>query len=314
MDHDLPVFPRFKPLELSDRALLHPLLWGFQPRTSELTFTNLFIWRNHFGFEWSLLDDRLVVVASSPEGNPGGAWALPPVGPAPRAGIARAVLERLREERGPAAAQIRRADRDLIEELGALPGFAVSPGRDDFDYVYLSRDLIELSGSRYHGKRNHIARFVEAHDYRYEPLETGHVPGCLETAEVWCALKRCEDDLDLLGEHETVKEALTHFTALGLSGGVILVGGEIKAFALGELLNDRTAVIHVEKADPRVQGLYPVINRDFCRRRWAGTTYVNREQDLGDPGLRRAKMSYHPDHLEEKFVVSPEPHPAGHRP
>lgn len=299
-----PLFPRFKPLEISDREFLHPRLWDFQPRTSELTFTNLFVWRNHYGFEWSVLDERLVIVAASPESPPRNVWALPPVGAAPRADAARRLLERLGEAHGPAAARIRRADRILAEELQPRPEFSISPARDDYDYVYLSRDLIELAGSRYHGKRNHIAQFIKAHDFTYEPFDAGHVPECLRLTEAWCAFKRCEDDLDLIGEHEAVQDALSHFTALGVSGGVIRVGGEIKAFTLGELLNARTAVIHVEKADPEIRGLYPVINREFCRRRWAGTPAVNREQDLGEPGLRKAKLSYHPDHLEEKFVIS----------
>jgi len=304
MSAGFPLFPRFKPLEISDREFLRSRLWDFQPRTSELTFTNLFIWRKYYGFEWSVLDDRLAVIAASPEGGPRRGWALPPVGAQPRAETAKRLLESLAERGGPAAAQIQRADRLLAEELQSRPEFSISPARDDYDYVYLTRDLIELAGSRYHGKRNHIARFTAAYDYRYEPFDAGHVPECLELAEAWCAFKRCEDDLDLIGEHDAVKEALSHFTALGVSGGVVRVGGKIKAFTLGELLNSRTAVIHIEKADPEIRGLYPVINREFCRRRWAGTEAVNREQDMGEPGLRKAKLSYHPDHLEEKFIIA----------
>ena len=292
-------------MELPDRDFLHPRLWTYQPVISELTFTNLFIWRKYYGFEWSVLDDCLVVVAAAPEYDPvAGAWALPPVGPGPRAEAVRRLFGWLKAERGLASLRIRRADRSLAAELETLPEFAVTPVRDDFDYVYRGRDLIDLAGSRYHAKRNHIARFIEAHSFRYEPLTESHLPGCLELAEAWCTLKRCEDDLGLLGEWNAIKEILGSFTALHVRGGAILVEGRVMAFSLGEPLNSQAAVIHIEKAEPEVQGLYAVINQEFCRRQWASMTFINREQDLGEEGLRRAKLSYTPDHLEEKFDIA----------
>jgi len=299
-----PTFPRFKPIDLADRDFLHPRLWAYQPSTSELTFTNLFIWRKYYGFKWSVLDDCLVVVAAAPEGNPvPDAWALPPVGTGPRADTVLRLLRWLKEERGLATPRIRRADRSLAAELEIRPDFAVSPVRDDFDYVFRSRDLIELAGSRYHAKRNHIHRFTESQAVLYEPLAEPLLPGCLELAEAWCTLKRCEDDLGLMGEWGAIKEILDRFGLLQIQGGVILVEGRIKAFTLGEPLNAQTAVIHIEKADPQVQGLYAVINQEFCRRQWPDLAFINREQDLGEEGLRRAKLSYHPDHFEEKYEI-----------
>ncbi len=244
------------------------------------------------------------MVAAAPEYDPvSGGWALPPIGPGQRADAVRRLLRWLKDERGLKAPRIRRADRSLAAELEIRPEFAVTPARDDFDYVYRSRDLIELAGSRYHAKRNHLARFAESQAFVYEPLAEQHLPGCLELAEAWCAFKRCEDDLGLMGEWNAVKEILSSFSALRVQGAVILVKGRIKAFTLGEPLNARTAVIHIEKADPEIPGLYTVVNQEFCRRQWPAMTFINREQDLGEPGLRRAKMSYHPDHLEEKYDI-----------
>jgi hypothetical protein len=300
-----PEFPNFKAFDITDRDFLQERLWAYQPGTSELTFTNLFIWRKYYGFQWSVLGDYLAFVAAAPEHDPvAGAWALPPVGAGPRADSVRRLLAWLKEERGLTAPRIRRADRSLAVELETRPEFAVSPARDDFDYVFRSQDLIELAGSRYHAKRNHITRFHDAYSFVYEPLGSLHLEGCLELAEAWCTMKRCEDDLGLMGEWEAIKAALGQFSALGLQGGVILVEGKIKAFTLGEPLNAHTAVIHIEKADPEIHGLYAVINQEFCRHRWAGLTYINREQDLGEPGLRRAKLSYHPHHLEEKYEIA----------
>ena len=116
-------------------------------------------------------------------------------------------------------------------------------------------------------------------------------------------MKRCECDLSLLGEWEAITAALANYQALELKGGVILVNDQVRAFSCGELLNKATAVIHLEKADPELRGLYAVINQQFCQQAWADVDFVNREQDLGEPGLRTAKMSYHPHHLVEKFRI-----------
>lgn len=296
----VPKFPEFRPLRLEDREVVHDFLWAYQPETSELTFTNLFIWQAHYGFAWSLDRDWLLVVSLTPEG---GGWALPPLGPPGRAEICRRLLTWLAEEKDAPAPLIHRADRRLVEELPPSREFAAEPQRDHFDYVYRTADLINLAGNKYHSKRNYLHVFERSHQFSYEPLEERHLPACRELAAAWCSLKRCEEDLGLLGEWEAVAAALDHFQVLKLQGGVILVDGRVEAFSLGELLNRETAVIHVEKANPDLRGLYAVINQRFCQHTWAGVPCINREQDLGEPGLRQAKLSYHPHRLVEKFSL-----------
>ncbi len=196
-----------------------------------------------------------------------------------------------------------RADTRLAAELAAEPGFTVEQERDHFDYVYLSQDLIHLAGKHYHAKRNHINSLRNTQPCAYVPLEEQHLTACLELAALWCRLKRCEEDLGLMGEWDAVRAALNNYRALDLTGGVILIEGKVEAFTLGELLNRDTAVVHVEKANPDIRGLYPLINQQFCQHAWANIPYINREQDLGDPGLRQAKLSYHPHRLVEKFRI-----------
>jgi hypothetical protein len=296
----LPGFPLFKPLALEDREIIRNLLWDYQPEISELTFTNLFMWQSHYGYQWSLAGDRLLVVSTA-AGNP--AWALPPVGPPPRADLCRQVLVWLRDEYGVPDPAIERAEPGLAAELDGHPDFVVEPIRDHFDYVYRTDDLIELAGGKYHTQRNHINSFSRFYRYRYEALRPEHLPACLDLCARWCQVKRCDEDLSLMGEWAAIGMALTNFPVLQLQGGVIFIDDRVQAFSCGELLNKDTAVIHLEKADPEFRSLYAVINQQFTRKAWAGVPFINREQDLGAPGLRKAKLSYHPHRLVEKYRI-----------
>jgi len=296
----IPEFPRFKPIELEDRAILQDRINRYQPETSEWTFTNLFIWRWHYRFQWSVYEDWLVVLSTA---GPARTHFYHPIGPAPRLEVARECLRWLREERGEPDPRIERADRRLVEEIRSAADFHIESTRDHFDYLYRSEDLISLSGRRYHGKRNHLHRLRQLYSAEYSALEERHLKPCLELGGRWCELRRCEEDLNLLGEWEAIREALTHYFVLKIQGGVILIKGKVEAFSLGEQLNGETAVIHVEKANPEIPGLYSLMNQQFSERAWSHLPMINREQDLGEPGLRQAKLSYFPDHLVEKFRI-----------
>jgi hypothetical protein len=295
-----PEFPEFKPVELADHDAIQEILDRYQPQTSEWTFTNLFIWRSHYGFEWSLYKDWLLVICTV---KARGLCALQPVGPPSRVEVVRMLLNWLREKKGGENPSIERADSRLISELESAQDFLVEPTRDQFDYVYRTEDLIRLAGRKYHSKKNHINRFLSSYSYTYDILSEKYISNCLDLAETWCQWHRCEEDMSLLDEWEAVREALKNLDALKLQGGVIAIQGKVEAFALGEPLNQQTFVVHIEKANPSIPELYAVINQQCCEKSWPQITYVNREQDLGEPGLRRAKLSYQPDHLEEKFGI-----------
>jgi hypothetical protein len=192
----------------------------------------------------------------------------------------------------------------ITQHLVGHNRFAITPDRDNSDYVYRTEDLINLEGNKYHGKKNHINKFKKNHSYEYSPLTPELVEQCLALEAQWCDIRHCELYPGLAGEERAIYEALTNMNHLDFKGGVILVNGKVEAFALGELLNPETAVIHIEKANPAFEGLYQLINQEFCAHEWAEVPFVNREQDLGEEGLRKAKLSYHPHHLVNKYTVT----------
>ena len=298
---DIPRFPDFKAIRLQDREVITERLQAYQPDTSDLTFTSLFIWRAHYRCWWCVEGDALLLLHSR-RGSP--PFALQPIGPSPRADIVRLLLAWLAREKGVEHPFIGVADGRLAEELAGMPEFVVEPVRDYFDYVYRTADLISLPGRKYHGKRNHISRFLDGNTFAYAAVDKGALAGCLEMADRWCHKRRCDEDMGLTEEREAVLESIRHFEALGLTGGMLLVNGRVEAFSFGELLNRETAVIHVEKANPDIPGLYPLINREFAREAWSATTYINREEDMGEEGLRRAKESYRPVRLVEKYRIT----------
>ena len=296
----IPIFPDFRPIELEDRATFDAIIKKYQPEVSEWTFTNLFIWRGYYGFQWSIYRDWLMVI--SPDAKEG-IYAMEPVGPSPRKEPATALLEWLWRERKAADPRIERADKLLASELKDLDNFTIEEAREHFDYVYLREDLVQLAGNKYRSKRNHINQLFRAYDFSYVDLDVHHIDDCVELQERWCQEKRCEEDLNLLSEWGAVREILAHYSSLDLKGGVITVGSKVMAFTIGELLNDETAVVHIEKADPDIPGLFQVVNQQFCEKAWKDVRYINREQDLGISGLREAKLSYYPDHFVEKFRI-----------
>ena len=280
--------------------MIREFCFGYQPETSELTFTNIFIWREHYKIQWSTLGEFLIVACNAGREQ---CFALPAIGPGPRIEITRKVLQWLRDERGVKDPAIERADQRLADELKSSSEFRVTPTRDHFDYLYRTENLIKLSGNKYHPKKNHLNKFRKTHQFSYEPISREKIPACREVAELWCQARRCNDDLDLIDEANAVKAILENYQQLKVEGGMILIEGKVEAFALGEMLNPETAVIHIEKANPEIPQLFVAINQQFCEHQWSAVPFLNREQDLGDAGLRQAKLSYQPERLIQKFRI-----------
>ncbi|MCI8823444.1 MAG: DUF2156 domain-containing protein [Lachnospiraceae bacterium] len=287
----------FKKPELSDREtiLSHLKNQGF--RGCERTFANIYLWARFYGLVWAELEGT-IVFRSMFDGKYSYTY---PAGDGDR----RAAVERLiREEEGQGyPLQFHGLSRKEYEELEQyFPGqFEISWPRDVEDYVYETEKLIQLSGKKYHGKKNHINQFKAAYpDWSYEPLTDDNVEECFQMALRWREFNGCEGDPEKNKEMCVALNSLRLQKELELQGGVLRAGGEVVAFTMGEPVSEDTFVVHIEKAYADIRGAYPMINQQFLEHEVSRYTYVNREDDTGNEGLRKAKLSYHPAFMVEK--------------
>ena len=281
-----------RPLTLDDNQFVTEYLRRFPPVISELTFTNLFAWRHTRPIRIDECKDSLLVFAETP----GGLVLLGnPVGPVSLAEVFEAYGSRI--------SGAERFPKEKLTDIPLPPGTLVVEDRDNADYVYRREDLATLAGRHFTKKRNHINQCLAAYKCQYEMITEETVSECLAMQDRWCAARDCKTEPGLCGEYRAIVETLQNYRKFPLTGGAIRIDGTIEAFAVGERLNPSTAVWHFEKAMPHFHGLGQLINQWFTRENLAEFTYVNREQDLGIPGLRKAKESYFPDHLVEKVRI-----------
>lgn len=287
----------FRPPELSDREWVLPLLRESGYRGCLYTFGNNYVWRDVYGVKicrfggFYLLQNR--DHADVPR-------FLYPSGH----GDIRALIEALKEYcRSENHTLLMTANKECTERLCEMfPEITAVPDRDGFDYVYEAADLAELKGRKYHSKRNHLNRFYE-NDYRFEEINADNIAYCREVLDRW--LSEADDASgSRLEEAQVVRSSLEVYKELGYYGGVLFVGGIPQAFTFGESAADDTFVVHAEKALGEHQGAYTAVNCEFAKRLAGKYRYINREEDTGAEGLRKAKLSYHPVFLEEKYFIT----------
>lgn len=286
----------FSPITLDDRSwMMNALKKG--PRTAlEYSFTSNFIWREIYQLSAARFEDRVVVMS-----NPDNPSFIFPSGEGPVEPVVRAIYDYV-TERGQKLVfnTLINEDREKLE--AAFPGkFNIIPDRNDYDYIYDAQRLISLSGKKLSSKRNHINRFkATVRDWHYEAITHENIEDARKMSLEWCILAGCRDDESLYDESCAVEQSFKHFFDLNLKGGILYAEGRPIAFSIGEALNEDTFVVHVEKAFHDIQGAYQLINQEFARAEAQGFTWINREDDAGDEGLRKAKLSYYPDFFVEK--------------
>lgn len=291
----------FKRPELEDKELIRHFLQQEHSRNCEMTFANIFLWsRTIYPLKFAVIEDTICFLSET-----AGYAVTFPVGK----GDKKKVIELLKEEwkREGRQLTLRLVTEEQFGQLQEMYGekVEISYNRDIADYVYETEKLIQLSGKKYHGKKNHINRFIANHpEWQYEPITKENVSECIAMAEEWGRRNGCDENKDKQQELSVAIQGLTMLEELELKGGLLRAEGEVIAFTFGGAVSDDTFVVHVEKAYAEIQGAYPMINREFLKAEAAEYTYVNREDDTGAEGLRKAKLSYHPVFLIEKGLVT----------
>lgn len=282
-----PVYPEFKPVGLEDMAVVKAHLDREPSGVCEMNFANIFIWKDSEHPRYTILNGNFCLLLEPDFETP---YFLPPAG---GDRVPETIAACLRH-----APRLSRVPEEFVRRFGA--GFRAEEDPDNFDYIYRAEDLTELKGKKFDGKRNRIRKFESSFRHEYSPLDRKDAPECAELLQRWFEEKRNGDPY-MKAEKVAIVQALASFELLGLKGGVVRVDGRVEAFAFGMRLKDDTVVIPIEIADPAFPGLAQWINREFVRREWPEFKFVNREQDMGIEGLRKAKLSYQPDHLVRKY-------------
>lgn len=291
----------FKPITIKDKEIITSYTLHNNWRDCSFSFANLCCWQFLNDYHYAIIDGMLVIRFYLPEDMT--VYSMP-MGNGP----VKEVIEKLKlqaEETGsPLYLYGMNPETKEILEKDFPTLFEYHINRDYFDYIYLRKDLAELKGKNYQPKRNHVNKFTKEYPYEYVPLALDLIPQCLKLEAEWCIHHGCEEDEGLRNERKAMIYAFRNFEELNIQGGVLRINNRIVAFTYGAPVNEDTFDIIIEKADTDIDGAYSMINREFAAHLPEQYIYVNREEDLGIPGLRQAKLSYHPAILLEKVIAS----------
>ena len=293
---------QWKPIDIEDKELLTSFFTSHPILVSDLTFTNLYLWHYARHISYIILNDCLVIKTQYPDENP---FIFYPIHKNNNLDSKKQTILQIMEScKGKglkfSIPSLSAVDKEELEQLMPNP-FDFIYREDRSDYIYSIPELIELKGKKYHKKKTHLNRFIERYAFGYEALSTHNVNELISTYQAWFGKISDNASEGLRNEYVGIIESLKEFHNLDFQGGILRVEGKIIAFSFGEPLNKDTVVIHIEKADIEYQGAYQAINREFLANAWSAYNLVNREEDLGIEGLRKAKQSYQPLYLQQKF-------------
>lgn len=292
----------FKPVEISDKQWVDPIVMAEDSLSADYNFGNIFMWDSSFHQLIAKFDDRMIVM---PTYGTAPFFAYP-IGSGEIAPAVEAMRAYALDHSFPLV--IRGVTADHIPLLSEVfPGrFDFTEDRSFWDYVYSAEKLSTLAGKKLHGKRNHINRFIEENEWSFEPLTPDRAGECMAMLDDWTARNAEFEGAGLDDEHAAIARGFANFSALGLEGGILRVGGRLAAFTVGEKICSNGFNVHFEKAFADINGAYPMVNREFVRQildRHPEIQYINREDDMGHESLRQAKLSYYPDLMVEKYTA-----------
>ncbi len=290
----------FRQVKLEDKELIDSYIKKQNSKSCSISFANIYLWEPHYKVTFTIVENMLVFRSNGEK-----PYFSFPIG----GGDVKKAIDFMMEYCKEMNLEFKmygvtQEQFHVIEEL--YPGeFQVEYNRDEANYVYETEKLINLSGKKYHGKKNHINKFKRLYpDWQYEDITDENLEECIEMAYGWRKENDCDTNELKRVEFCVSLNALKKLKELELIGGLIRAEGKVVAITVGEPLTNDTFVIHIEKAYAGVEGAYPMINREFLAHHATDYMYVNREEDTGAEGLRKAKLSYKPVFMVESGYVT----------
>lgn len=288
----------FREISLNDKKLIDSYLHQEKFMISDISFGNLFIWHLARRIAFCVINDCLIIETTYENQPP---FCFFPIG----AGDKKTTLKTMYsyyKDRGQELI-LHSIEKHNIETLKEVFGNKILPtlNRNRSDYIYKTNDLIKLAGRKYHKKKNHLNRFFEEYKgFKFELIGESNLNELIKTWEKW---DKAGSDKGLQNESKGIINVFKNYTYLGLIGGLLRFNENIIAFSFGEIVSKDICIIHIEKADIQYHGAYQAINQQLLEHCFSDIIYVNREEDLGIDGLRKAKMSYNPEMILEKYEV-----------
>lgn len=290
----------FSSIDMNRKFDIQTMLNADNHGICEHCFTDLFMWQGHYQTQFSLDDDFLYIKSKDAESNQ--VYYMAPVG---NGDIKSAILKLIdfAGEKDFILASVTEEKMNLINAV--MPDyFEFFENRDSADYIYLSEKMISLSGKKLHSKRNFINRFIADYNWSFEQITSENIDEVWNFHQKWHKETGCvEEQNSLEAETCAIKKVVDNFDKLDVFGGILRVDGQVVAFSFGTKSRDDLVVIQIEKADVEYAGAYPMINKMMASEFCSDVMYINREEDLGLEGLRKAKLSYKPEILMMKYYA-----------
>lgn len=287
----------FKPVEISDKAYLRDIFYKFELLPCEYVFTNLFIWRKIYDVRWMKFRNAVLIHTGLDK------TLLMPIGneftPEELKDLLTSTFP------GEEDATIGQVPEDYIKKNPSVNDILETELDEKFaDYVYSTEKLYLLRGAKLAKKKNLLSQFVRGNPgYTAAPLQESNLDECIELSEKW-RMNTTSEPVTLAQEKEAIHEAFANFKNLDIEGTCIFVGGKIVAFSVFSFQSSDAAVVHFEKYDKDLKGAAQAINWETAKSLLGRCKYINREQDIGLPGLKKAKLSYDPDKIMFNYTLS----------
>ena len=290
----------FKAVKIDDKNIFDKHYQKYPPVHSDNVFTTIISWMKYSNYHYLIKNNNLIIYSNINNQI----RFRPPSGKRDKGLFDQVIQLAKKQDSDYPFGVIDLETKEWMEKN--YKNFDFKEHRDYFDYVYSASDLAELSGSKYSKIRNRLNKFKKKYSYSLEFVSETNMKEVKDFLDRWCLWKDCESDIILENEKKAILYSMANFFELGLSGLIMRINNKIEALSVFEKMNNDTAIVHYEKASPDFDGIYKAINQETAKRLQKEFKFINRESDMGIPGLRQAKISYRPHHMIEVFHIKKE--------